>query len=169
MVKTTLKYAIVCGIFLYALFFASRYFDSNPFIDISQLLFDFIIFLMFILFAAKEFKKFENDGILHFWQGMTVGFLLYTPAILIFALLVYLQQSLQGNLLDEYQQEAMRYLEERKDIYIEDFGADQYQSQKEAITDMTFRRLLWSSVLKKVVVGLFVTPIIAVLLRKKPK
>lgn len=169
MFKTTIKYALICGIFLYVLFIISQRFGTNPFIDLNQLFFDFVIFLLFSYFAMNEFKKYRNGGYLHFWQGMTIGFFLYTPSILIFALGLWIHFIADPELLISYRQEAMEYLEKNRDMYIEQFGQNQYESQVEAIENVTQGSLLWSSSLKKILVGLFVTPMIAIFLRKKPK
>lgn len=170
MIKSTLKFSIICGVFLYVLFLLSLRFGTNPFIDLNQLLFDVVIFSLFIFFATKEYKRYQNGGILHFWEGMTVGFLLYAPAITIFIVALYVHNIFDSSILGDYKQDAMQYLEERKESFLEDMGTqEQYEAQVAAIEAINFHRLVWGAALKKILVGLFLTPIIAILLRKKPK
>jgi hypothetical protein len=170
MIKSTIKFSIICGIFLYVLFLLSLRFGTNPFIDLNQLLFDVVIFFLFIFFSTKEYRRYQNGGILHFWEGMTIGFLLYAPAIIIFVTALYVHNLVDGSMLAEYQREAMLYLEERKESFLKEMGTEeQYQAQVAAIEEITFHRLVWGAALKKIIVGLFLTPIVSILLRKKPK
>lgn len=169
MIKTTLKYSVICGVFLYVLFLLSQQFGTNPFIDLNQLFFDFIIFLLFSYFSMNEYKKYKNGGYLHFWQGMTIGFLLYVPAIFLFAVILFVHFAIEPGLLEQYREAAMEYLESNKATYLDQFGEKQYESQVEAIENVNQTSLIRTSSLKKILVGLFVTPMISIFLRKKPK
>lgn len=142
--------------------------DVNPYIDINQLFFDLIIFGIFIFFGASEFKKIQNAGFLHFWQGMTIGFLIYSQAVLLFALFQLGYHAWDPTLVAQYQTDTLKFLAERSDLFIGKFGEEAYTTQQELIKETTLGSIVWQSVFKKIGVGFFVSPLISILLRKKP-
>ncbi len=169
MVKISIKYAILCGVFLTMIFHVSNFLGSNPLIDVSHLIFDLILFGLFVFFAEKEFKTYHNDGIMHFWQGMTMGFLVYGIGTLIFALLLLAYFYFDPDSVINYQESATKFLSEKADLYKEQFGEDGYQSQLERIKETTSWNLITSASMKKLLAGFFITPVISIILRKQPK
>ncbi len=168
MLNKSWRYGIFCGLFLSLIFFLSYAFGPNPFIDFRQLLVDSIIIAVFLWFGMLEYKRLQ-EGVLHFWQGMTIGFFIYGIATIVFGMFLIILFVLEKNLLADYVSEALVYLQERSDTYVEEFGEDQYQSQIESIKAITARELTLSSSVKKLIAGLFVTPVISIILRKQPK
>ncbi|MFT4738525.1 MAG: hypothetical protein ACJAZM_002801 [Cyclobacteriaceae bacterium] len=166
--KVSLKYAVTAGIVEAILFNVGRWMGIHPMIEISHLFFDVVILTIFISLAAYEFRKYHNNGILHFWQGVSIGFLIVFPATIIFMLLIVIQFTGNDVLLDEYKQLAMQLLGDRSDIYLAQFGPEQYASQQNAIQNISYYQLFSSSFGKKLLAGLFVTPAISIVLRKKP-
>ncbi len=169
MVKNSLRFGFFCGVFAFLIFFFARKLGSNPFIDLNHLFADIILFGVFIFFANKDFKVFRNEGILHFWQGMTIGFVVYAVATAVFLFFLLAYFFVDPTLHSEYILEAKIYLEERSAQYIEKFGEQQYQDQLIAIEEIRVSELLFSAALKKLIVGLFVTPVISIILRKQSK
>ncbi|MDH5608843.1 MAG: DUF4199 domain-containing protein [Cyclobacteriaceae bacterium] len=169
MIRGTFKFSLAAGVFICTLFALSGRMGSNPFTDINQLFFDLILLGVFIFFSINEFKKYTNGGVLHFWQGMTIGFFVYTLAIALFIAFLYLYFYFDGNLLDDYKATAMAYLQQRADLYKEQFGEAQYLAQEEAIRQTTTNHLILVTSVKKILVGLFITPVLSILLRSKPK
>lgn len=168
MLKPTLKYSILCGVFLIGLFFISINFGSNPLLDMRHFFFDLGVFLLFIYFGGKEYKDYRNDGYLHFWQGISVGFIVIFPAVILFSIAFYLVFELNPELLEAYKDGARVMLENKKDLYIERFSEEQYFQQLTAVDNETAARLLFSTFWKKIIAGFLITPVVAIILRKKP-
>lgn len=169
MVKISLKYSVICGIFLIGMYHLSFLLDSNPLIDVTHLIFDIIIFGLFIFFAEKEFKTYKNGGILHFWQGMSIGFLVYGLATFIFiiSLVIYFVADIDAVI--NYKEAATKFLNERAEIYKDQFGKESYEKQLEDIRSVTKWDLIFSSSIKKIMAGFFITPVISIILRKQNK
>ncbi len=167
MLKNSWLYGIASGVFLIIIFYLSFRFGTNPFIDFKHLFVDAIIFSLFITFACLEFKR-SQGGVLHFWQGMSIGFFVYAIASLVFMIFLGLYFNFEPELLDNYVSEALKFLEQRSDSYIEEFGEDQYESQVQTIQSITARDLTNTASIKKLIAGLFVTPVISIILRKQP-
>lgn len=169
MLKLALKYSVLCGIFLISAYHLSFYFGSNPLIDIRHLLFDVFILGLFIFFAEKEFKIYQSEGILHFWQGMTIGFLVYTGATLIFFIGQFIYFNLNADAVIDYHIAATNFLENESAMYREEFGEEGYQNQLLEIQKVDAWSLVFSSSVKKLLAGFFITPVISIILRKQPK
>ena len=174
MFKPTLKYAIVCGIFLSFLFFVSIWFGVNPLLVKQGLLFDIVIFVLFIAAADREFKRYHNDGYLHFWQGMTIGFITYGIATAVFLMVVLSFFLVNPDYLAVYKADLLNEAIKEQDKLIEQVGEDGYEQVKQGINGLTIGQILFSStvppsaMLKKIFAGFFVTPLISLILRKKP-
>lgn len=169
-VKNSLRFALICGIFACLIFLLARKLGSNPLIDLNHLFADIILFGIFIFFGAKDFKKYRNNGILHFWQGMSVGFVTYLGATILFFIFLMTYFAVDPSLLADYKIDAIAYLEERSDLYKERLGDIwDYDDQVRSIENITTGYLVKSAVLKKLITGLFVTPVISIILRRQPK
>lgn len=169
MFKVSIKYALFCALFLVVLFFLSGYLGANPLIDLTHLFFDVIIIGVFIFFTQKDYKTNVYDGYLHFWQGMTLGFFVYTVVAAVFALFLATYLWLDPDVLPAYKASATAFLSEKRDVYVEQFGEEGFQVQLDGIELVTATDLWVSSAVKKIIAGFFVTPVISIILRKKPK
>ena len=169
MLKRSLKYALSCGVFLVVVFHLSYLVGSNPLIDLSHLALDAFLIGMFIFFAAKEYKRYDGDGIFYFWQGMTIGFWVYILGVLVFfgAQTIYFQ--LNSDAVINYQTDATNFLNEKAAIYNEKFGEEVFQAQLDAIRQVNSWDLIFSSTMKKIIAGFFVSPVISIILRNKHK
>ncbi|MEQ9403147.1 MAG: DUF4199 domain-containing protein [Cyclobacteriaceae bacterium] len=169
MVKPSIKYSILCGLFLIALFWVSVKFGSNPLLDIRHFLFDLVIFFLFIYFAAREYKTYYNDGYLHFWQGMSIAFIVYLPAAVIFTISLLLILTMDPSVIENYRLGAQAFMESKKDVLLEGISQEEYEQQYAEIRKISVSDLVISSGLKKILAGFFITPVVSIILRKKPK
>lgn len=168
MFKTAIKYAPVAGVFMVIIYHLSFFIGVNPQIDLGHLFFDLVLIGMFIFFAEKDFKRYKNDGILHFWQGMTIGFIVYTIGSAVFLIAQIIYYNFDTDAVINYQSAATNFLNERSKIYIEKFGQEAYELQLEEIQKVTKWDLIQESTIKKIIAGFFITPVISIILRKQP-
>ena len=168
MIKSSSKYSVICGVFLLGIFWVSEKFGSSPLLNVGHFFFDLVIFFVFIYFASREYKTYHNDGFLHFWQGMSIAFIVYLPAAVIFSGALLLILKIDPSLMANYREGAMAFLAEQKEVFLETFSQQEYQEQIEALNKVTDWDLVASSFLKKLLAGFLVTPVVSVILRKKP-
>lgn len=166
--RVAYKYALICGVFLLAIFWVSYRFGSNPLIDFRHLFFDLILFALFIFFSCKEFKSYRNGGILHFWQGMSLAFMTYAPATLMFLVGMVVFFQIDPNLLSDFQAQAMDFMERNKEAFLEEMTQEQYDERIDQIRTVTATQMMMSATFKKLVAGFFVSPVITIILRKRP-
>ncbi len=161
-----LRYAVVAAFLMIIVFLISYLIGVHPFIEMSHLFFDLFIYGLVIFFAMNEFKKVINEGVLHFWQGMTIGFFLNIFSCGIYVIFLFLIMNFDENILISYQQEAIDFLEIKSVQYIESFGKEQYQNQLETIQETTILDLMLLGGLKKFISAMLVTPVFSILKRK---
>ncbi|SNT13757.1 Protein of unknown function [Ekhidna lutea] len=169
MVKPALKYSILCGVFLIGLFFISINFGSNPLLDSRHFWFDLGVYFLFIFFAGKEHKDFRNGGFLHFWQGITIGFIVFIPAVLLFEGTLYLTLNVDSDLMEAYREGARALLKQNEEFYMEELGEAALKERYDAISDMTPAQLIQMTFRNKLFSAFLITPVVAIILRKKPK
>ena len=161
-----LRYAGVAAFLLIIIFLVSYYIGVHPFIEISHLFFDLFVYGLVTFFALNEFKKVINEGILHFWQGMTIGFFVNIFSCGIYVVFLVLIMNFDENILISYQQEAIDFLEIKSVQYIESFGREQYENQLETIQETTTLDLIILGGLKKFISAMLITPVFSILKRK---
>ncbi len=164
--KYSIKYAMLCGFFLVVLFWVSIKLGSNPFIAISHLLFDVLIFSLCIYFAEREYKVYEKGGYLHFWEGMTISFLIYLPAAVIFTLSLILILQQNEWILQDYKTEMIAMLEKQKDVFLERISIEEFEQRKSDVQGVSSSDLILGSMIKKAGVGFFVAPVVSIILKK---
>ena len=169
MYKRSIKYALICGVFTIGAFAVTFAMEGNPFLDVSHMILDVFIFALFMGFAAYEFKIQEKAGFLKFWEGMTMSFLIYTQATLLFGIMLAIYFIVSADPLEAYQQAALAFLEAEKETYLQKFDKNRYQQEWNDIQNLTLSGLFLNTLLKKIISGFFVAPVISIILKKNPK
>ena len=166
MKEVGLRYAGAAAFLMIIVFLVSYYIGVHPFIEMSHLFFDFFIYGLVIYFALNEFKTVKNEGILHFWQGMSIAFFVNIFSFGIYMVFLFLIMNFDENILITYQQQAVDFLEIKSIQYIEGFGEEQYQSQLETIQETTILDMTLMGGVKKFLSAMLITPVLSILKRK---
>jgi len=169
MIKSSIKYSIICGVFLSALFFVSIKFGSNPLLDQRHFFFDLAVFFLFIYFAGKEFKDFKNAGIFYFWQGISIGFVVLVPSVVIFSIFLFVIFQQFPELIDQYREGAKLMVDAQRELYVETFGKEAIEEQYQQIENRTPFELIRRNAGWKTLTGFLITPVVSIILRRKPK
>lgn len=156
-----IKYGLMCGLFLTAALMVTYFFGQNPF-DPALWIVDLLIFGLFIFFADYEFKNFKNGGILHFWQGMSLGFMVFIPAALVCGLLLWIWLSYDQGLTDYHRKMTLEIYRENQDLL------GQVLTEAEALDRSPGQIAAQMALQNKMLTGFFMTPILAIVLRRKP-
>ena len=167
LIAVPLRYAII-GFFLYGILFLILYWlDYNPLVIGRPWDFGFFLIPVMIFFSIKDFKSNYNQGELRFWQGMTCGFITYATIALSTALFIYLFLSIADpGILEGYIQDRIQLLENSKEQFIEQLGEPLYHEQVAKMADTSALVVAVDDFWKKLAIGLFLTILIAAILRK---
>ncbi len=165
LISIPLKYGAIGGGLVIILFLVFYFLGKNPIIEIKFV--DILLLGIFIFFCLKEFRDRHNNRELHFWQGVTGGMITYfTIAIISSIFILILLVIIDPNLTTNYIESRIALLNENKDTLIESINEQAYIDAVAGVKETTPLDLAIDDFLKKSIIGLFLTIIIAVILRK---
>ena len=135
----------------------------NPILDTRLPLYGLFVFV-----GLKVFKEEKNGGVMHFWQGMTIGMILYIFMAILSATFIYIYSEIEvTNFLTEYIRIATEQLVSNKDLFIESIGEKTYYDTITQLPKTKSIHLASDYLLKSMPIGLFLTLILSVLMRNK--
>ena len=157
--------AVLIIIALLVLYYLGRHpLLLSPIMDARIPLYALIIFI-----SIKVFKDQHNKGVMHFWQGMTIGMIVYIHMAFGAALFIYIFSEISStNFLEEYIRIATGQLVLNKDSFIETIGERTYIDTMAQLPKTQAIHLAVDYLLKSMPIGLFLTIILSVLFRNKP-
>jgi hypothetical protein len=149
------------------MFLLLYFLGNNPLIVGRPWDFGLLLIPLMIFFAIKDFKTNFNAGELRFWQGMTAGFVTYFVLALGVAIFIYLFLLFADpTILDGYIQDRITLLTESKEQFINQLGENLYYEQIDKMNQTTAFIVAIDDFWKKLLIGLFLTILIAAVLRK---
>lgn len=162
-----LKYGSVGGVLSILLIFILPWFGENPLIRGN--LFSFFFVPIFVFFSIKEFKKYYNGGYLHFWQGMSIGFLTYTVLALLSAIFIWIYlETLNPEVLQEYITDRIQLMTGSKANLVERLGEATFEQSLKSVQLTTAFDMALDDFIRKVAIGFFITTIISIVMRQQP-
>jgi hypothetical protein len=75
---------------------------------------------------------------------------------------------LDANLMADFKLQAMDFMESNRAEFLEEMTQQQFDERMNQIQDVSATQMISSATFKKLVAGFFVSPVITVILRKKP-
>ncbi|MCZ8023471.1 MAG: DUF4199 domain-containing protein [Cyclobacteriaceae bacterium] len=143
--------------------------DKHPFL--VPMIADFRIFLfgLFIFFTLKEYRDKTEGNILYFWQGMVGAYQFIGVFSLVTAIGIMIFSSIEPNFIQEYITLFLQQAEAGKAEVIQQMGKENFERNLEAIRATNGPERAFVYVIQNVWIGLFISIIISVILRKQPK
>ncbi|MDH5366829.1 MAG: DUF4199 domain-containing protein [Cyclobacteriaceae bacterium] len=146
------------------LFYSGRHPMSIPvFFDVR-----FVILPLFMVIAMKDFRDNRNENVLHFWQGLSIGFILSAVVAIIMSLFIILFVAIDPDFLQLYIDERVKLLTEHRHQLTETIGDETIQLQLDKLPFTTSYNLAVDYFFKTLGIGVFSNIIISIILRKQP-
>lgn len=140
----------------------------HPFL--IPVIFDFrLLLLSALLLLTLRTWRTHREGILFFWQGMIGGFFLhlfYGAAVSLYILLLGIFHS---DFVDSYIHTLTLQFQKNEKTIIERVGSESFHQQMARLPHTTAFDLASDYFLKTMLIGLFLTIIFSIILRKQPK
>ena len=167
LIAVPVRFGSIAGLLCIVLFVVLRLMEVNPLVE-SRIV-DLVLIPIFLYFGLKDFRDYRNDGIMHYWQGMTVGVITYLLMALISSvwIMIFLEL-IDPSLLSQYISDRVALIEGSKQQIAEQMGEQTYLDAKSEIYRITTLDLAIDDFLKKSIIGLMLTIMISVILRKRP-
>jgi hypothetical protein len=168
-VRVTLRYGAVGGVVGFVLLLILYYLGKHPFL--VPVFFDFriILFGILLFFSLREVRDYFSKGILSFWEGMMGSFVFVSTYALVASLLIWLFTSLEPAFVARYislfEEQARNFPPE----VIERIGKEVYERNLEALFATNGFDLAVLYFGQSLIIGLFLSIIISVILRRQPK
>jgi len=165
LVRVPLRYGIIGGSVVILLFLIFYFLDFDPIVNIKII--DMFILAIFIFFALKEFRDRYNNRELHFWQGMTGGVINYLSIAIISALFILVMTVIiDPELTTKYIEGRIELLNQNRQTLVNTMDEETFLDAMAGVQETSPLDLALDDFLKKSIIGLFLTIIIAVILRK---
>ncbi len=169
LLKISVKFGTIAGILGTILFIAIYYFGRHPLMISPFLDFRIPIFGIFIFFSLREFRDYEQDGTLHFWQGLIGAMALVVVATTIGSLSLHVFGSFEKDFVSSYISLMTEYLKSFPQHEIDLIGKEIYARNLSALPSTHIGTLTITYFAQGMGIGLFVSIILSVILRKQPK
>lgn len=163
------RYGAIAAVLSIALNMAMFYMNRHP-VMISPYL-DFRVFLygIFIFFSLKEYRDFHNEGALHFFQGMFGSFVLVATAGVLGSILYRIFGAFETNFIPEYVRLMTEYLKGWPEEDIARVGKETFERNLQSLPSTNMGQIATMYLVQSFGIGLFVSIIMSVILRKQPK
>lgn len=163
------RYGAIAAVLSIGLNIAMFYMNRHP-VMISPYL-DFRVFLygIFIFFSLKEYRDFHNEGALHFFQGMFGSFVLVATAAVLGSILYRIFGAFETNFIPEYIRLMTEYLKGWPEEDIARVGKETFERNLQSLPSTNMGQIATMYLVQSFGIGLFVSIIMSVILRKQPK
>ena len=165
LVGVPLKYGVLGGILAGILVFTLYYIGRFPYVPVERT----VLFAIFIFFAVKELRDYRLGGSLFFWQGLAAGIICYVTMALVAAFMIWLWGQWDDAYVNHYVTMVSNQLETNREEIEKQVGKEDLALQLEKLPSTTISDLALDYVLKSMFIGIFLTIVISVILRRQPK
>lgn len=163
------RYGAIAAIFSVSLLVAMYYLGRHPLMIAPFLDFRILLYGIFIFFSLREFRDFQQEGVLYFWQGMAGSFVMVAVAGTLSAFFFWIFGTLETDFVPSYVRQMTEYLQNFPEEDIQRIGKEVYESNLNSLPSTNMAQLASTYLAQSFVIGLFVSIILSVILRKQPK
>lgn len=169
LVRVPTRYGLIGGVLGFVLVIILYYINRHPFV--IPVFFDFrvALFGVFMFFILKELRDYHYGGLLFFWQGIAAcGLFVITFAILASLLIWIFAINVPGFVI-QYVELATNQLKTFPKETIDQIGRDVYERNLALLPNTTGFDMAALYFVQCFGIGLFISIIISVILRRQPK
>lgn len=163
-IKLGLTGALMNIIALLVLFYIGKHpLLLNPFLDARWPLYG-----LFLFFSMKYFRE-DNNDILHFWQGLAVGFIVYLIMAQMVAAFIAVFASIDSTqFLSTYISSAIEKINNNREALLEtNLSEKTITDALKILPTTTANNLAFDYFLKSMPIGLILTLLLSILMRRK--
>jgi hypothetical protein len=167
--RIALRYSLLGGLLAFVLLVIMYYMGRHPLLTSPFLDFRILLFSIFVFFTLREFRDYEQQGVLYFSQAMMGGQGVILLMSLLTALLLLCFGILEPKFVSDYIAQVTDYLKAFSPEDVERIGKETYDRNLRALPSTNMTNLSITYFVHGVVIGFFVNIVLSVILRKQPK
>ncbi|HEY8513206.1 MAG TPA: DUF4199 domain-containing protein, partial [Cyclobacteriaceae bacterium] len=169
LLSVCVRYGLIAGGLMVAFFVITYYAGHHPLMIAPYLDFRIVLLGMFVFFALREFRDRFNYGTLHFYQGMMGSYVVVLVACSLGSAGLLIFAALESDFVPDYITEMTAYLQTFSEEDIEAIGKEIFERNLSLLPATHSRMLAISYLGQGLLIGMFVSIIVSVILRKQPK
>ena len=163
------RYGAVAGVLAFVLLVVMYYLGRHPLMTSPFLDFRILLFGIFVFFTLKEFRDYEQEGVLYFSQAMIGGLTVVMVASVVTSLLLYTFGTWEDEFVSEYIAQVTAYLASFSNDEIDRIGRDVYERNLNALPATNISNLAITYFVHGLMIGFFVNIVLSVISRREPK
>ena len=168
LLKLSVKYGEIGAVLAALAFTTFFYIDLEPWRNLLSFILDSILISVFVFLAIRDFKINYNQNELRFYHGMTLGIGTYLMAAFGFAIFhSVFMFIIEPEFLSLYIETAKEEMINRQAMWVESFGQESFDERFLSIDEQSVLDVVYTTFLKKLPVGLLITPVFSVILRTR--
>ena len=167
--RISIRYGLAGGVIAFVLLVVMYYIGRHPLVVSPFLDFRILLFGIFIFFALKEFRDYDQEGVLYFSQAMLGGFMVIFTLSASAALFLWIFGSLESDFVTDYITKVTTYITSFSAEDIKRIGKDIYDRNLAALPTTNISGLAFTYLIHGMVIGFFVNIVLSVILRRQPK
>lgn len=169
LLKIPLLFGLISAILGFGYFLALYFMDIIPLGNNKMLDFGFFVILNAV--CCWYYRKEIGKGVLHLWEGITIGYVINTFGALVLGWLIYIFVNfIDPSVLTNYIAEMQNLLTTSKDTMMEEMKMTEadYQKLYSEVSGTTSMDLIMDELGKKTIMGVLPVLAIALIFRKRP-
>ena len=169
LIKITVRYGVFAGLLATAVLITLYYLGRHPLLISPFLDFRILAYSIFIFFSLKEFREYYQDDILYFWQGLIGSMILVFTATTTASIGLQIFGSMDEGFVPSYISLMTEYLKSFPQRDIDIIGKDIFARNLSQLSATNISELTITYFVQGLGIGLFISIILSVILRKQPK
>jgi hypothetical protein len=169
LLRISVRYGTVGGILAFILLIIMFYLGRHPLITSPFLDFRVLLFFLFLYFTLKEFRDYEQEGVLYFAQAMIGGLVVIMIMTTLTSIMLQIFGTVEKDFVTTYIDQVTAYLKGFTKEDIERVGKEIYERNLAELPSTNISKLTVTYFVHGLVIGFFVNIILSVILRRQPK
>ena len=169
LMRIAARYGLIGGGIAFVLVVIMFYLGKHPLVVSPYLDFRVLLFGIFVFFALKEFRDYDQGGTLYFAQAMLGGFMVVFILTVVATVLIWIFGSIEQDFVKMYVDQEMAFLRSFSPEDIDRLGKNEFDRNLAALPSTNILLLALTYFRNGLVLGFFVNIILAVIVRRQPK
>lgn len=169
LIGISLRNGAIAGVLAAGLLIVLFYIGRHPMLIMPYADFRVLLFGIFIFFTLKEFRDSYQSGFLHFFHGMVGSFIMVMTAAVLSAMLIWAYTAINPDFITEFIKQGLaqaKFQYEQASTEAEKTGLSVILDN---IPSTNGRSMAKQHFAQSLIIGLFVSIILSIVLRKQPK
>ncbi|MBX7125695.1 MAG: DUF4199 domain-containing protein [Cyclobacteriaceae bacterium] len=168
LVRIAVRYGAIAGILALAFVIAAYYAGTSPFFIPPYLDLRVLLIALLGFMTLKEVRDYHYNGILYFWQGLIACFILVTTLAVVSGCGIQLFGRWEEQFIPQYVQQATERINGLPPEAVQELGQTAIDEARRSLASLTVDRMAFKYASQTYILGLFISIIISVILRKQP-